>query len=108
MVAIELRQRGHDVIAVTERAELRHRTDAELLAVAVDQQRALVTEDASGFAALHLQYLAVGKVHFGIVFTHPLRFPRKLHGSAAMLRALDEWLRTHPEDDALRDQTYWL
>ena len=107
-MAVELRRRGYDVVAVTERAELRQLVDAHILAAAVDERRALVTEDAGGFGALHHQYLAVGKVHFGIVFTNPRRFPRKLHGSAALMRALDEWLRTHPEDDALREQTYWL
>lgn len=106
-VAVELRKRGHDVVAVTEHVELRQLVDAELLAAAVDERRAVVTENVGHFAVLHLQYLSVAKTHFGIVFTHRRRFPRKQH-SAAMMRALEEWLRTRPGDDALRDQTYWL
>lgn len=106
-MAAELRKRGHNVIAATERGELRRLGDAELLAAAVDERRAIVTEDVRHFAVLHLHYLSVGKAHFGIVYTHPRRFPRK-HKSGALLRTLDEWLGLHPEDDALRDQTYWL
>ncbi len=106
-MAAELRKRGHNVIAATERGELRRLGDAELLAAAVDERRAIVTEDVRHFAVLHLHYLSVGKAHFGIVYTHPRRFPRK-HKSGALLRTLDEWLGLHPEDDALRYQTYWL
>lgn len=107
-MAVELRRRGYDAVAVTERLELRQLLDTQILAAAVDERRAIVTEDIGGFSALHLQYLAAGKVHFGIVFTHPRRFHRKLHGSAALLRALDEWLDLHPEDDVLSNQMYWL
>jgi hypothetical protein len=95
------------VIASTERGELRRLGDAELLAVAVDERRAMVTEDVRHFAVIHLHYLSVGKRHFGIVYTSPRRFPRK-HESGELLRALDEWLGLHPDDDSLRDQTYWL
>ena len=107
-MAVELRRRGYDALAVTERPELRQLLDTQILAAAVGERRAIVTEDIGGFSALHLQYLAAGKVHFGIVFTNPHRFQRKRHGSAALLRALDEWLGLHPEDDALSNQTFWL
>lgn len=107
-MAIELRKRGHDVIAITERPDLRGLADAELLAAAVLERRAVVTENVRHFAVIHIHCLGVGKTHFGIVFTHPRRFPRKFYDSAPLLRALDSLLQERPTDDALRDQTYWL
>ena len=106
-VASQLRARGHDLSALAELGGLRGLSDVEVVDLATAERRAIVTEDVRHFAVLHLHYLSVGKAHFGIVYTHPRRYPRK-HRSGALFRALDEWLGLHPEDDALRDQTYWL
>jgi hypothetical protein len=47
-----LRGRGLDVTAVAERADWRGRPDADVLALAVAEQRAIVTRDAADFLAL--------------------------------------------------------
>lgn len=75
-VAALLRNRGHDVDAVKERADLVGLADADLLAVAAAEGRALVTENVKDFAALDRLWTSTGRRHAGIVFTHARRFPR--------------------------------
>lgn len=58
VIAEQLRSRGHDVVAVVERVELRERADAEVLGWAVSQGRAVVTENAGDFLRLHADYLS--------------------------------------------------
>jgi predicted nuclease of predicted toxin-antitoxin system len=48
-VADQLRGRGHEVSAITERPELRSLPDADLFAVAQQERRAVVTENIADF-----------------------------------------------------------
>ncbi len=107
-VAIELRRRSHDVVAVTERADLMALDDPALLAAATSERRCLVTENLDDFAVVHLWWLNSGKSHFGLVFTTPRKFPRQRRYRGALIRALDAFLTEHPGDEDLRDQTCWL
>src|SRR5688572_14391027 len=74
--AVQLRDRGHDVVAVKDVPGMAGLPDRELLAAATADLRAVVTENVADFAAIHRQMLAGGENHAGIVFTHPRRFPR--------------------------------
>ena len=74
--AEELRARGHDVVMVVERADLRSKPDAVVFASAQAEQRAIVTEDVRGFRPLALAALRDGQVHAGVVFTSNRVFPR--------------------------------
>jgi predicted nuclease of predicted toxin-antitoxin system len=67
-LAVELRRYGFDVTSSRE-AELLSETDAEQFAYTTLQQRAIVTFNVSDFAHLHEEYLAVEKVHWGIIFS---------------------------------------
>jgi predicted nuclease of predicted toxin-antitoxin system len=73
-VAPALRARGFDAISVHE---LDHygRSDAEQLAYAAAEGRAIFTFNAPDYIALHRQYLAEGKSHAGIVVSkqRPIR-----------------------------------
>ncbi len=71
-----LRDRGHDAIAVKERAELIGLPDGELLRVATADGRVVVTENVKDFAVLHRSITAERQRHAGLVFTHPRRFFR--------------------------------
>jgi hypothetical protein len=84
-VAVELRSRGHDAVAVKERPELIGLPDRELLVAATAEGRALVTENVKDLAALHRSMTASGEHHAGIVFTHPRRFPRHARNHVAAL-----------------------
>jgi predicted nuclease of predicted toxin-antitoxin system len=71
LVADLLRARGFDVL--TTRDAGRHATDAEQLAFAVAEQRALLTHNRADFEALHQTYLSSGQHHSGILIAvrHP-------------------------------------
>ena len=75
IVAVGLRARGHDVVAVKERADMIGLPDRELLLVATAEDRALVTENVKDFAALHKTMTAPAEKHAGIVFTHAEAIP---------------------------------
>lgn len=105
-IARQLRRRGHDVVAARERAEMHGLTDRELLAVAVHERRAVVTENVADFVELHRQSVLRGGPHAGLVFTSPRRFPRTRRAIGRMVRALDALLADGPRD--LAGQTWWL
>lgn len=50
-----MRARGHDVVAVAERESLRTKSDAVILAAALEENRIVVTEDADDYRDPHEQ-----------------------------------------------------
>jgi len=107
-VAADLRRRGHDVIAVTERDDLRALPDLELLMLAASERRAVVTENIRDFAIVHRWLFDAGERHYGIIYTARKRLPRSRKLRGRLVRALADFLDAHPGEDDLRDQTYWL
>ena len=107
-IAQSLRKEGLDVIAVAERPELREIADAEVLAVAVADRRAVVTEDVRDFTALHRRFLEQGQTHYGIILTSRTHLPRHKAGRRALLAALRSVLGAHRSEDSLCDQLIWL
>lgn len=100
-VAQQLRDRGHDIEAVTERAELRALLDADLFAVAQPEQRAIVTEDIDDFSRIANGYDQRGKAHYGLVLVSPASYPRGRPATVGrMVKALERLLREHPEERA--------
>lgn len=80
LVATTLSERGHDVIAVLLDPALRGIADRDLLALAASAGRALVTENVGDFMRLHRAWVAEGRTHAGLVFTHPKSYPRAKKG----------------------------
>lgn len=107
-LARQLRKRGHDVVAVGERADLAGRADAEVLATATREGRAVLTEDVSDYAGLAQDYVREERHHAGIVLTSDARFTRRKEGFGHLVRSLDSFLAQHPEDNALTGQVRWL
>jgi predicted nuclease of predicted toxin-antitoxin system len=107
-IARQLRGHGHDVVAARERTEVRGLTDANLLALATAETRAVVTENVADFVELHRRSVVTRRPHCGIVFTSPRQFPRTRRAIGRMVRALDALLSAHTSSDALADQTWWL
>lgn len=66
-IAVELRQRGHDVIAVGERSDLIGRRDREIFAVAHSEGRAVITNNLKDFRPLAAARLAQGEQHGGLI-----------------------------------------
>ena len=69
-----LRQRGYDALHVVE-AGREGKSDAEQLAYAVSQRRAILTHNIRHYRFLHEQYREEGKEHAGIIVSDqvPLR-----------------------------------
>jgi hypothetical protein len=106
-IAQQLRRRGHDVVSVSERAELIGLSDADLLRMAAAERRALVTENVADFVELTRHFAAREEDHYGLIFTSS-RFPRSRATIGVFVRQLGRFLRARPEDDALRSQVRWL
>lgn len=107
-IAEELRDRGHDVVSVTERDDLRGLADLELWNRAATEGWALVTENVADFMPLVRQAAARGDRHLGVVFTSPRSMPRTVEAIGAYVERLDSLLRARGADDALADQVHWL
>lgn len=109
-IAQQLRRRGWDVVAVKEVEGRDGAPDAEVLAWAQEEGRALITEDISDYMPLHLAYLAREFEHYGLVFTSPWRFPRgKRATMGRLVRGLDRFLEeTAPQLSGSRSFLLWL
>ena len=92
-IAGQLRARGHDATAVTERSDLRSLVDADLLALATDEERVLVTADRGDYLELDRLWRAGERSHAGIVLLSS-RFPVSRPGP--LVRALDAFLADEP------------
>jgi hypothetical protein len=70
-IARHLRERGHDVIAVKERADLLARPDRAHFASMRDQRRAIVTQDLGDFRPLLEQATNAGETTYGLICVPP-------------------------------------
>jgi predicted nuclease of predicted toxin-antitoxin system len=108
-IARQLRQRGHDVIAATERRDLADLLDPELLAAAQTEERAILTNDPGGFLELDLLYRQQSRAHYGVILTSDRRFDRNTERSIGQLvLVLDAFLRTQPPEPGATSLVHWL
>jgi len=87
-IAEQLRARGLDAVAVVEDATLIGTADADLLAHAADQERALVTANVADGAAIATDWRASGRVHAGLVYVTSRSFPQDRLFVGAIVSAL--------------------
>jgi predicted nuclease of predicted toxin-antitoxin system len=107
-IAIQLRRRGHDVVAVLERRELTRRRDRVVFAAAQDEGRTVVTENRDDFLGIDREYRERGHEHHGVVITSR-RFSRR--GSAVtgqLVVALDRFLHEADEQPFEPSFVRWL
>ena len=98
-IARQLRERGHDAIAVGERTDLRGRPDRVHFASLAEEQRVIVTRDLADFRPLLAEALRRGTPTYGLVCV-PARFPLNRDGIGQLIAPLDALLRANPEVDA--------
>jgi Domain of unknown function (DUF5615) len=67
VIADKLRTLGHDVQALDERRDLEGIDDAEVLKLAAEEQRIVVTFNLRDFAPLLRQWAEEGKAHAGCI-----------------------------------------
>jgi len=75
-VAEQLRERGHDAVAVQEEADLRGMLDPDLFTEAQSRNCAVLTENTADYMALDAEYRGRHLAHWGLVFTSNRTFPR--------------------------------
>ena len=108
-IAVALRARGHDVIAVQEDAALRRSSDEELFEIAQSLGRAVVTENVADFLPLDARMQGRGPAHHGLLLTTNRSFPR--HSSrvvGALTGALADYLDGSVGVDAPASVVHWL
>jgi hypothetical protein len=98
-IARQLRERGHDAIAVGERTDLRGRPDRVHFASLPAQQRVIVTRDLADFRPLLAEALRRGTSTYGLVCV-PARFPLNRDGIGRLVATLDALLQANPDVDA--------
>lgn len=108
VIAEQLRERGHDVVAVAERPDLVSRTDGELLSLMAPEKRAILTENWGDFQRELRQAAAVSQTHFGVVFTSRNQLPRGKGTIGLYVEILGDFLGRHEAEDALLDSYCWL
>lgn len=106
-VAERLRGRGHDVIAVREHPALLGAADGELLSVAFEERRAVVTYDLRGFRVLARERVIDETHHFGVVLLDAGSFPQGARYFGRLISALEALLAAMPSEDALIDREWW-
>lgn len=105
-IAEQLRQRGHDVIAVSERPDLRTEPDHVIFATAQEERRVLVTENIGDFRQIASAELQAARSHWGLVFTTNRSFPR--HNARAIGRMIMALQALLLEDPDLMNRELWL
>jgi hypothetical protein len=108
VIAEQLRERGHDVVAVTERPDLVGLSDAELFALTAVERRAIVTENWGDFQREIQDAAATGMTHYGVLLTSRKQLPRGKDTIGLYVSVLDDFLARHQAEDALLNNYRWL
>lgn len=105
-IAVELRRRGHDVIGVAKRPDLRGQPDDVIFATARVEGWTVLTENVADCLPLAAAHHERVETHAGLILTSHRRYPRSDARTVGRLAtALDTLLLAGP--DAI-GQKYWL
>ena len=107
VIAQQLRDQGHDVVAAIE-VGLTGATDDQVLSSAARDRRAVVTNNIKDFRPLHADYLKTIATHYGIIHVPSGKYSLKRAQLGPLITALALLLCQMPGDDALRDREYFL
>jgi uncharacterized protein YbjT (DUF2867 family) len=98
-IARELRERGHDVLAVAEHPGWAALPDPEVMSVARTERRAVVTNNLRDYRPLHSDAITPGgQGHFGMVFM-PGSYRRTKAATGRIISALEA---SSPSTPAMR------
>ncbi len=108
-IARQLRDKGHDVVAVKEQPDLIGRADRVHFALAPQQRRAIVTKDLADFRPLLASALRKGQRVYGIVCVSA-NFRLNRSATGGIVRALERLLAEYSDDETLvrRGGETWL
>jgi hypothetical protein len=103
-VAVPLRDRGHDVRAADEERRLDGSADEELLALAAEEERVLVTCDVKDFPAIVRRWAEASRTHTGCAIVVGVD-----HGEfGAILETIAVALAARPDGADWTDLTLFL
>jgi predicted nuclease of predicted toxin-antitoxin system len=107
-IAVQLRRRGSDVVAVLEREELMRRRDRIVFAAAQEEARAVVTENRDDFLEIDAEYRRRGYEHHGLVITSRGFSRRGSAGTGQLVMALERFLQGADEYPLEPSFVRWL
>ena len=107
-IARQLRTRGHDVVAVAERADLVSLSDDDLLRRMAQERRAIMTNNVKDFMPLANRAAQGDDDHYGLLFTSDKSMPRRSDAIGRVVNALEAFLQRHQSEDSYRNQVQWL
>ena len=108
-IAVELRNRDHEVVAVKrDRLDLQQRPDGTVLGAAAAEQRAVVTNNVRDFRVAHGRVIARSETHYGVIYTFDDSLPRNKAAIGLWVTTLERFLHAHPSDGALLNRTLVL
>lgn len=105
-IAVQLRTRQYDVIAVQERTDLSGHDDETVFVAAQAEQRAIFTENVSDYRLLAIEHLRQGRSHCGLVFSSNRSLPR--HSPRTVGRIVIALVHMLAERKTLLNEEYWL
>jgi Domain of unknown function (DUF5615) len=94
-----LQRRGHDVLSLASDAALGALDDPQVLELAAEQDRILVTRNSRDFAPLLREWAEAGRHHAGCILIWTLAH----HEFGAIINGVTQLLRDHPEPELWRD-----
>jgi hypothetical protein len=107
-IARALRARGHDVESVAGHSDHEALSDPEVLALACDEHRAVVTNNVRNFRPLHHEAITPGGTgHFGMIFV-PGAYRRTKNDTGEIITALHILLSQYPGESDLANGEAWL
>lgn len=106
VIAAQLRRRGHDVVAVVERADLAGKSDRDIFMAAQQEHRVLVTDNEDDFCPIVATELSRGHSHVGVIYAAHRRYSR--HDNAIIGRMVTSLIKLLEEDADLSNQEHWL
>jgi predicted nuclease of predicted toxin-antitoxin system len=104
-IAVLLRQAGCDVIAVVDRDDLIPHSDRRIFEVACGEDRAVVTNNVKDFRPLAAEWLALGRMHPGLILL-PAARARARSAVPALAAAIENVLRANP--DGISGSERWI
>lgn len=107
-LAVELRSRGYDVVAVAEDLALRGRSDAELLDLAAAHGFVIATRNVRDFLRLLEEREQAALRITGIIAISRGQFPTGARGHGQLLRALAAILDERRAQARLVERVVWL
>ena len=107
-IARELRERGHDILAIAEHPGWTALSDPEVLAVGRADRRAIVTSNLRDYRPVHAEAITPGGPgHYGMVFM-PGGYRRTKADTGRIISALEAKLAEYPGDEDLANGECWL